>query len=407
MTHKNIALNRRAFIQSSLAAGMSIPLLSGAIASESSTIDDSPIDTKHKNNSEAPDIDPLLANIDKAAKSLDILILGGTSFIGPHIVNAAIARGHSITLFNRGKTNTHLFPQLEKLHGNRDPKIGKGLTELENRSWDAVIDTSSYVPRLAHASATLLADATKQYIMISSVSAYRDFSKHNITESAPLATMKDEAFEKVNAMTYGPLKVLCEKTIQKILPDKTTIIRPGLIVGPRDQTDRFTYWPVRIDRGGEVLSPGAMSDPVQYIDARDLARWLIYLVEDKVTGVFNAVGPEGKTNIAELLYGCKAVTTSNTTFTWVDAAFLAKKQIAPWQHMPVWIPSDSKLAGLETVSNAAAINAGLSMRSLAQIARDTLDWFYTLPEDRQNNMRSGITNEREVEILKAWYEANN
>jgi 2'-hydroxyisoflavone reductase len=213
-----------------------------------------------------------------------ILILGGTGFLGPATVEAARARGHRLTLFNRGKTRPGLFPEIETLHGDRDPKLGEGLKALEGRQWDAVIDNSGYFPRQVAASAKLLAPNVKQYIFISSISVYADNATEGQDESGKLATTPDPTVEKVTEQTFGPLKALCEKACQEALPGHTAVVRPGYIVGPDDPSGRFTYWPVRIDRGGEVLAPGAPSDPVQFIDVRDLGAWLITIIEQGTMG---------------------------------------------------------------------------------------------------------------------------
>jgi 2'-hydroxyisoflavone reductase len=332
-----------------------------------------------------------------------LLILGGTGFLGPHVVEAARARGHEITLFNRGRTNPHLFPDVEKLRGDRDPDVGEGLAALEGRAWDAVVDTSGYVPRHVRASAERLADAVGQYVFISSLSVYASNDAPGMDESAPVGTLEDETVEQVTGTTYGPLKALCERAAETAMPGRTASLRPGLIVGPRDSTDRFTYWPVRIARGGEVLAPGHHRDPVQYVDARDLAEWIVTVVERRIAGVFNANGPEAPTNIAELLYGCKAVTGGTATFTWADADFLAEQQVAPWMQMTVWVPPRDGYEGFHRMSSARAIARGLAFRPLADTVRDTLDWFGTLPEERRRNLRAGLPAEREAEVLAAWH----
>jgi len=338
----------------------------------------------------------------KSAKKLNLLILGGTGFLGPAVVEETLARDHTITLFNRGKTNPHLFPDLEKLKGDRDPTKGDGLSALEGRSWDAVIDTSSYVPRITKASSQLLADSVEQYVLISSISVYEDFKTVGMDETAPLGTLDDETVEKVTNTTYGPLKALCEQAAEEAMPGKVTNIRPGYIVGPRDRSDRFTYWPVRVERGGEVLSPGSGDDPVQHIDVRDLAKWILHTIENRVTGVFNAAGPLVRQTMAELLYGCKAVTGGTATFTWIEKEFLAEHGIHPGAPVSFWIPGDGPSAGLTTVSNACAVEAGLTFRPLAQTVRDTLEWWHGLPAERQAKLRTGIGAEKEIEVLEAW-----
>lgn len=215
---------------------------------------------------------------------MKILVLGGTRFLGRHIVEAALAGGHDITLFNRGQNNPDLFPEVEKLRGNRDGD----LSALQGRQWDAVIDTCGFVPRIVQASAALLADSVRHYTFISSISVYADFSKPAMNENAPVGTMQDESIEEITAETYGPLKALCERTAEKAMPGRVLHIRPGYIVGPFDPTDRFTYWPRRVATGGEMLAPGRPDSQIQFVDVRDLANWIIRMVETNRTGVFNA-----------------------------------------------------------------------------------------------------------------------
>lgn len=350
-------------------------------------------------------------------KGLKILILGGTGFIGPDEVRTAIARGHTVTIFNRGKTEKRkggMFPDVEKLYGNRDPeKVAddtdptspKGLESLKGRSWDVVIDNSGYVPRITKASAELLAPNVKQYIYISSVSAYAAHATLNADENDTLGTMADPTVEEMGAQfeNYGPLKVLCEKSVEAAMPGRATIVRPGFIVGPGDPTDRFTYWPVRVDRGGEMLVPGTPEDPVQIIDTRDLGEWLITLAENQTIGVFNAVGPAGRLSMKEMLAACKAATTSDTTFTWVDSAFLEAR---PEQaNFPIWVPPVGEYAGFATRSNARAVAAGLKFRTVADTAKATLEWFKSLPEDRQAKLAAGPKPDDEKAILAAWHES--
>lgn len=348
-----------------------------------------------------------------------VLILGGTRFLGPALVEAALEAGHEVTLFNRGRSNPHLFPNLEKLVGDRNPEVGDGLRALEGRQWDAVIDTSGFVPRLVQASAELLAENVAQYVFISTVSVYANQGQPNLQESDPVSSLPEPS-EDVRRF-YGPLKALCEAAVEAALPGRAAIVRPGLIVGPEDGTDRFTWWPVRIARGGEVLAPGDPADPVQYIDVRDLARFCIRCIESQTNGVYNAVGPRGRTNISELLYGCKAVTGGDVTFTWIAAEFLAAHGVQPWVHMPVWVPSQGPSAGIAQVNNEKAIAKGLEYRPLAETARDTLAWFNSLPpEDRArlgpdaeyatDETRSdltpkravGLSQARERQVLEAW-----
>jgi 2'-hydroxyisoflavone reductase len=333
-------------------------------------------------------------------KPLRILILGGTGFTGPHQVRYAVARGHKVTVFNRGKTNPGSVPAgVERLQGDRSNGT---LDALKNREWDAVIDVPSTLPRWVRDAATLLKDSAGQYVFISTISVYSDNSKPGMDETGPLATLTDPTVEQVTGETYGGLKALAEKEAEKAFPGRTTIIRPGLIVGDGDNSDRFTYWPVRIARGGEVLAPGNPTDPVQFIDARDLAEWIIRMVEQKAYGTYNATGPAHPLNMAEMLYGIKASTTAGAQFTWVPASFLDAQKVQPWSDMPVWIPPTGDMTGFAAVSIKRALDKGLTFRSLADTTQATLAFHESRPADRKAKLRAGITPEREAEVLAAW-----
>ncbi len=341
--------------------------------------------------------------------SLRILILGGTGFIGPHMVRYAQSRGHTITLFNRGRTNTDLFPEVEKLVGDRDGN----LTALEGGQWDVVIDNSGFVPRHVRDSAQLLKDAARQYIFVSSISAYVDLTTPNITESYALGTLDDPTVEQVTGQTYGPLKALCEQAAQEAFPDGANIIRPGYIVGPRDNSDRWTYWPVRVDRGGEMLAPGKPDDPTQFIDARDLAAFAVHSAEQMTTGVFNLVGPAVPMPMGEMLESMASVTGSGVTYTWVNAEFLEEQGVV----LPIWSPTTGPFGGVHQVSNVAAVAAGLTYRPASETIADTLEWWKSLDEERRNGMTSGLRQppdlgfgpasietqiEQEAKILEMW-----
>ena len=342
----------------------------------------------------------------KPGKKLSVLVLGGTRFLGPALVERALERGHTVTLFNRGRSNPELFDKLEKLVGDRDPDKGAGLSALEGRTWDAVIDTSAYYPRMARASARLLAPNVKQYVVISTLSVYADTSEPGMNESAPVGTMDDPTLETMGDQFqyYGPLKALCEQAVEAAMPGRTTALRPGLIVGYRDNIPRFTYWPVRVERGGEILAPGNPTDPLQYVDVRDLARFAIHTIETGAVGTYNVNGPaEAPTNVAELLYGCKAVSGGDATFTWVDADFLAANQVMPWQHMPLWVPPTGESAGMHRMDCSKAVAAGFTTRPLAETVRETLQWFHEWPEDQPFRWGGGLEAEREKEVLAAWH----
>jgi 2'-hydroxyisoflavone reductase len=324
-----------------------------------------------------------------------LLIIGGTQFAGRHLVEAALARNHTLTLFNRGQSNSGLFPQVEQLHGDRT----EDLSLLQDRSWDAVIDMCGYVPRIVRHSAQALVGQTDRYVFISTVSVYAEDNPRGMDETAPLAKLKDETVEEVTGETYGGLKVLCEKAVEDAYADRALIIRPGLIVGPHDPTDRFTYWPVRVAQGGEVLAPGNPDQPVQIIDARDMAEWIISMVEEKQSGIFNAVGPDYALTTRSMLDACVTVCNPQAKLTWVSEEFLLEHNVEPWSEMPVWVPE--KECAFDTCSNARAIAAGLKFRPLAETIADTLVWAKTRPADHA--WRAGLKPEREAELLQGWH----
>lgn len=324
---------------------------------------------------------------------MNILIIGGTRFLGRHVVESALARGHQVTLFNRGQTNPDIFPEIETIIGDRETD----LDILADRRWEAVIDTCGYFPRVVELSARALKNSVSQYVFISSVSVYADFEVAGIEEDYPLATMEDETVEESTAETYGPLKALCEKTVEEIYPTGTLILRPGVIVGPYDYMDRFTYWALRVARGGDMLAPVGPDEPAQFIHARDLADFAIKCIEEKRTGTFNLVGPEQPCPFGKLLETCKRVSDSDANFVWVSEEFIEEHDIAPWSEFPLWVPeSDSR--GLTMVNNAKAQAAGLEFKPVEEIVREILEWAKTRPSDYE--MRAGIEPERETELLK-------
>ena len=343
--------------------------------------------------------------VEKASNPIRLLVLGGTGFLGPQIVEHAVARGHTVTLFNRGRTRPHLFENLEKLEGDRDPKVGEGLKALEgDREWDAVVDTSGYVPRIVDASASLLKDRVKHYSFVSSISVYADHSKPDMNEDDPVGQLTDPTVERVDGETYGPLKAACERAAEAAMPGRVANVRPGLLVGPGDPTDRFTYWPARIARGGEVLCPNSPNDPMQYIDARDLGAWLVHLAENRTAGVFNAVGPFEGTTIGEVCNLCKDVSGSDATLTWVPWEFLREQGVTPWQEMPAWVPPEGDSAGFGRRSFAKAKAAGLTTRPVRDTIAGTLEYWKSLPEERRSRLRAGIAADKEARVLKAWRE---
>lgn len=335
-----------------------------------------------------------------ARRAIRILILGGTGFIGPHQVRYALDRGHTVTLFNRGRTNTHLFPGVERLVGDRNGQ----LDALAGRSWDVVIDNSRSNPEWVRLAADFLKDSVGLYFYVSSRSAYSDTSIVPMTADAPTYTYESAGISRDSeSLPYGLAKALSEREAQRIFVGRTNIVRPGLIIGPGDDTDRFTYWPVRINRGGEVLAPGDPTDPVQIIDVRDFTEWMIRMAEDGTAGVFNGVGPRTPRPMAELLYGIRGITTAETTFTWVNLEFLTQIGIRPYSHMPVWRPPTPGSEGFARFDLTPEIEAGLTFRPLAVTAQETLDFHFSRSPERQADLRAGITAEREAEVLAAWH----
>jgi len=374
---------RRAFVWS-LFGGAAATAFARAAGAQQQTQDD---DLASAKAAKAP-------KAQRAAKPLRILLLGGTGFLGPHLVENARARGHTVTLFNRGKTHPELFPDVEKLRGDRNGQ----LDALRGRSWDAAIDTSGYVPRIVKLSAELLSKQVEQYVFISSISVYPDDVKPGADENTPVQQLTQPGSEEVRKH-YGALKALCEEAADAAMPGRTTNVRPGLIVGPGDPTDRYTYWPVRIDRGGEALAPGTPDDPVQYVDARDLAAWIVQTAERGAVGVFNATGPERPLGMAAMLASCTKAAPKPASLTWVPEKFLEEHKVSPWEDMPVWTGS---LGGFSRIDCRKAIRAGLRFRSADETARDTLAFWKTLPDDRRKKLRAGISPEREQEVLAAW-----
>src|SRR5438093_2897264 len=342
---------------------------------------------------------------EKSVKPLRILILGGTGFTGPYQVRYALSRGHKVTTFNRGKTHPGELPnEVEQLVGDRNGQ----LHALKNRQWDVAIDNPTTLPAWVRDAAQILKGNGERYVFISTISVYGEV-KTGPDENAPTEKYEgaDPYKETLEAMkaggykTYGPLKALSEKEVEKWFRGKTLIIRPGLIVGPRDETDRFTYWPVRIDRGGEVLAPGKPSDPVQFIDARDLAEWTIRMAENRETGIYNATGPAKPLEIGQMLNEIKDALHSSATFTWLPSDFLQQQKVEAWSDMPVWAGDE---LGLARTKIDRALAKGLTFRPLAETSRDTLVWFKSLPQERQSKLRAGLTPEREAEVLAAWHQ---
>ena len=329
----------------------------------------------------------------RESKPLRILILGGTGYIGPHMVREALRRGHELSLFNRGRTDDDMFPDLQTFIGDRN----NDLDALKGHEWDAVIDNSGYVPRHVADSARLLAHAASHYLFVSSISAYASFRVAN-NEDSPLATMPDESVEEVTNETYGPMKALCEKMAAKEFgEDRLTILRPTYICGPGDRTDRYTYWPVRTMRGGEMLWPGRPSDPIQIIDVRDLANFTIDCIEQRTTGTYNTVTPPGEFTMGDLLDDCVAVTGAAITPVWVSADILGKHDAL--QYIPIWSSTEGEESKAALVSGARAFAKGLKNRPTRETARDTIAWWKTLPADRTATLRAGLPPEKEAELI--------
>lgn len=354
----------------------------------------------------APKSSPLedgAATVERAQKPLRILVLGGTGFIGPHQVRYALARGHRLALFNRGKTNPTLFPQVEKLPGDRS--VGD-YRSLKGRDWDAVIDNPTTLPRWVRQAGEALAGHARQYVFVSTISVYAKNDTPNADETAPLAVTDEpqrEDIAKEIGKYYGPLKALSEREAEKAFPGRATILRPGLIVGPGDLSDRFTYWPARLSKGGEVLAPGDPIDPVQLIDARDLAEFSIRVCENESVGVYNCTGPQSRLTMSELLGGLRAVMSSDAFLTWVPADFLKEHGARPWIDLPVWVPPRGESAGFAARNINRALGQGLRFRPLALTAKETLEFYRAQPEERRAKLRAGLSGEAEKNILAAWH----
>ena len=360
-----------------------------------------------RDNAKAPQAAP--AKTERAPAPLDILILGGTGFTGPEQVEYATARGHHVTLFNRNKTRPDFFKgRVDQLIGD----LNGDVSALKGKSFDVVIDNPTTLPNWVRNAASALAGHTKHYMFISTMSAYPDNSHPGMDESDGLTPMPagldPYAVSPEDARRqYGALKTESEKEVQRKYPGINTIIRPGLIVGPLDKSDRFTYWPARIDKGGEVMAPGNPTDPVQIIDSRDLAEWMIRMAEGRVFGTYNACGPSTQLSMIEMLAGIKAVTSAGAEFTWVPADFLKANGINGWRHMPVWLPPEGSTAGFTRRSNAKALAKGLTFRPLAVTAKDTLDWHKTRPPEEQKTLDdgaiAGIPAAKEAAVLALWH----
>ncbi|HEX5888801.1 MAG TPA: NAD-dependent epimerase/dehydratase family protein [Pyrinomonadaceae bacterium] len=343
---------------------------------------------------------------------MKLLIIGGTRFVGRHLVEAALERGHEVTLFNRG-TQSFAIPEVETISGDRN----RDLDKLQGRRWDAVIDTCGYLPRAVQAAAVMLSGSVERYVFISSMSAYADVSVKGVDETAPLRTLTSEQLDRAYAIDtagqpsygelYGGLKALCEQAAEEAMPGRVLLVRPGLIVGPYDYTDRFTYWVVRVARGGEVLAPGRAERPVQFIDARDLAGWTVSMTERSATGSYNANRLPNTLTMQDVLEECKSSSNSDAVFTWTSEAFLREEKVAAWSAMPLWLPEEEapQLQGFMFVNCDKAIAAGLRIRLLGETIGDTLEWAQRELHDTALN--AGIDFEREQALLRKWHESRS
>jgi 2'-hydroxyisoflavone reductase len=330
-----------------------------------------------------------------ARAPIDLLILGGTGFIGPHLVRHAVARGHRVTIFTRGRHQADLPNEVVRLIGDRNGQLGA----LAGKRWDAVVDDSATNPDWVHQSAQLLKDSTGRYLFTSSTGVYYPYLKRGLDESiTPHLDVRDP---KDGSETYGVAKARCEREVQEGFGSRALIVRPTYIVGPGDTSDRFPYWPVRLARGGEVLAPGRRDDPVQFIDVRDLAEWIVRLLEQQREGVYNAVGPRESLTMPAFLEQARAAIRSDAKFTWVDDyAFLAAHQIdeaIPWARL------EGNDEGMMSIRNDKAVAAGLTFRPLATTVRDTLAWWPSVPEVRRAKPRFAITPEKESKALADWH----
>ncbi|HEY0144202.1 MAG TPA: NAD-dependent epimerase/dehydratase family protein [Thermoanaerobaculia bacterium] len=343
---------------------------------------------------------------------MKLLILGGTRFLGHHIAAAARARGHELTLFHRRKHGLAVDRDIETITGDRNLDLSK----LRGRQWEAVIDTCGYFPDSVRASAEALAESVERYVFISTVSVYADFSECGMNESSPVVTLSDDDVNRartidasgpVSAATYGSLygglKVLCERAAEEVLPGRVLSVRPGVIVGPYDYTDRLTWWVARVARGGEVLAPGRPGRHLQFIDVRDLSEWVVAAIEQRQAGLFNATGPAETVTMAGLLETCRTISGSDARFTWASEQFLLDEQVTPWTEMPLWLPEEAlpRKRGFMAISSQKALDAGLRDRSLDETVGDLHRWHAGEPQGR--TLHAGLPPDREQQLLERWH----
>jgi len=325
---------------------------------------------------------------------MNLLILGGTIFLGKHIVNAAIENGHTVTLFNRGQHNPEWFPDLEKIKGDRDGD----LSGLKGRKFDGVIDTCGYIPRIVRKSAEFLKDSAGHYTFISSISVYNNDDVPGSNENSETGVITDDNVEKMTMENYGPLKVLCENEVMDVFGENSSIVRSGLIVGDGDFSDRFTYWIHRISKGGKVIVPVSKINNVQFIDVKDLAEWTLKLTEEKISGVFNSTGPLEALSLNTFVNKCKEFSGSDAEFIYMDEKFLLDEGVIPYQDLTLWLPEDS--FGMNNVDISKAKNAGLKIRPLEKTLKDTAE--YDLTRGPDFKLRTGLSDEKEKELLEKW-----
>jgi 2'-hydroxyisoflavone reductase len=332
---------------------------------------------------------------------MKLLVLGGTRFLGRHFVELALAAGHELTLFHRGRSGAALFPHAEHRLGDRDTD----LSPLQRGEWDAAVDTSAYFPRQVRSIAAALHGRVGHYQLVSSISVYAGFDRPGLSEDAPLQTLADPEVQTVTGATYGGLKALCEQAAVQAFGERCLVSRPGLLVGPHDPTGRFTWWLQRALRGGEMLAPGEPAAPVQCIDARDAAAWMLLQAERGTQGIFNLTGPAAPCTMGQLLATVCSSLHSNAGLQWVDERFLLEHDVAPWTDLPLWLPRAS--AGLHQVDIGRALASGLQCRQLAQTAVDTAAWAGNGPgpaglAEGPPRPAVGLSAEREQALLDAW-----
>jgi len=327
-----------------------------------------------------------------------VLIFGGTGFIGPHFVRELRAGGHKLTLLNRGKRNPGLFPDVETLIGDRN--VAGYVDALQGREWDVVIDDSGYFPAQVRASADALKDRVQHYIYVSSISAYADLTPAGIDEDYQLAPLEDPNAKEITQKNYGGLKAACEQIVEQTFGARQAVIRPTYIVGPGDHTDRFTYWPWRVARGGEMFAPGAPQDPIQFIDVRDFAEFMRRCVEQRIAGRYNMCNPPGAVTMGDLLETSRRATKADTKLRWAPLKFLEENKLLDSGELTTWSPPSGEYAGASLVSSARAVAKGLRFRDVETTVRDLLAWHEQRPAEQKNKLRAGLTPQREAELLK-------